>query len=40
LLDVTDGTHSVSVELPTGASELKLLGYDNDELVAGRKIQI
>lgn len=39
-LDISDGNHSVDVNLPSGAMSLKLAGYQNNELVAARKMDL
>lgn len=38
--DISDGTHNISVELPAGATLLKLAGYKKSKYVAGRKLQL
>jgi C-terminal processing protease CtpA/Prc len=39
-LDVGNGTHTYSLELPTGARVLELAGYEVDDFVAARKIEL
>jgi hypothetical protein len=38
--DINDGTHSIDVDLPTGATLLELAGYKENEYVAARKLQL
>ena len=38
--DLNDGTHSFTVDVPAGANQLKLAGYENDEYVAARKVAL
>lgn len=39
-LDISDGTNSFNIDLPTGAGLLKLAGYQNGEYVAARKLEL
>jgi len=39
-LDVVDGNHSVNVNVPDGATGVRLAGYHNDALVAARKMAL
>lgn len=38
--DINDGTHSINVDLPAGATLLELAGYKDNEYVAARKLQL
>lgn len=39
-LDISDGNHSFAVDLPIGATLLELAGFQNDERVAARKLDL
>ena len=39
-VDVDDGTHSFEIELPAGAALLDIAGYQDDQLVAARKLKL
>jgi len=39
-IDVDDGNHSVNVNVPNGATAVRLAGYQDNELVAARKMDL